>query len=101
VRVDRTTSRRQAFFVRPGREGFAGLVEAAKARCQEPVRRLARAFLETGDSPIRVVAASKGRERRVQVAADWPLPMPEYLTPFLLDAQASAVPRRRDRLTTC
>ncbi len=71
------------FFDRPGRDGFNQLMTAAaKADCQEPVRRLALQFLETGVAPIRLAVAKKG-ERTINTAHDWPLPVPAYLSPLL------------------
>ncbi len=77
-----------AFFSRPGRDSFAQLTKAAaKAGCEEPVRRLGRAFLETGVSPTRVVTP-KGGKRRIDVDPAWPLPVPAYLTPLLSDIES-------------
>lgn len=71
------------FFDRPGRDGFAQLMTAAaSAGCQESVRRLTLAFLETGVPPVRLAPAKKG-ERQVQIAEGWPLPVPDYLLPLL------------------
>jgi uncharacterized Zn finger protein len=72
------------FFERPSRENFGQLLAAAdRAGCKEPVRRLAQHFLETGISPIRVAAAAKKGEAKIQTSQDWPLPMPGYLIPLL------------------
>jgi uncharacterized Zn finger protein len=72
-----------AFFRGPSRQTFALLsAAAAKAGCEEPVRRLARSLLETGVSPVRIVL-SKSEKPRVDVDPAWPLPVPDSLVPLL------------------
>jgi len=58
------------------------LKAARQAKCEEPVRAAALRFLETGKSPFRLIA-SRGGESRIEIAADWPLPLPDYLVPLL------------------
>jgi uncharacterized Zn finger protein len=72
------------FFDRPDRDAFNQLMAAAeKAGCEETVRRFAQIFLETGVSPI-IATVAKKSGGRIQTAADWPLPFPDYLMPMLL-----------------
>jgi uncharacterized Zn finger protein len=71
------------FFKRPDRNGFDKLMAAAaKADCQESVRRFAQQFLETGISPINVIAVKKGASK-IRLADGWPLPIPGYLMPLM------------------
>lgn len=82
----------QLFFQRPSSEGFAQLLAAAdRAKCKEPVRRLAQHFLETGTSPIRVLESTRGKARP-PMSPDWPLPMPDYLIPLLETRQPARTP---------
>ncbi len=69
-----------AFFTQPSPGGFTTLIAAArKAKCSEQVYAMARAFLETGVAPVRIVD-NKGKLSWTTVAG-WPLQMPDYLTP--------------------
>lgn len=85
----------QLFFQRPSADGFAQLLAAAdRAKCEEPVQRLAQHFLETGTSPIGVLPGTRDKARP-HTSPDWPLPMPDYLIPLLearQPARASAQP---------
>jgi len=81
---------------------------ARKAGVEEPTRAAALRFLETGDMPYQLAAAAKVKSAqspakkrgaasskakakaqpeagpvRVKIAPEWPLPMPDYLAPFL------------------
>jgi uncharacterized Zn finger protein len=71
------------FFGLPSMAGFDALIEAAqKANCEAQVRAAALHFLETGEAPYRQVASHRG-ESRIEVAGNWPLPVPDYLVPLL------------------
>ena len=91
------------FFEHPSAHGFRELVKAAaKATVEEPVRAAALRFLETGVSPVQIVAPraaplvkSPGRKKaaaarpvpapappKVTVDPRWPLPVPDYLAPL-------------------
>lgn len=79
------------FFDRPSREGFDQLLSSSEtAGCGESVRQIAQRFLETGLSPIRVETA-KAKQGTVKRAADWPLPVPDYLIPIV---QSERSPQR-------
>jgi uncharacterized Zn finger protein len=69
------------FFERPTPDGFNKLAEAAaRAGCEEKVRKAAQLFLETGVSPFRnPVPGQRDRDAR----ADWPLPVPGYILDML------------------
>jgi uncharacterized Zn finger protein len=103
-----------AFFDRPSRSTFDELVKASrKAKVDEPVRKAALRFLETGASPYQVSAptaeriprmvrasakkkaATTGRTparreatpdppTRLTVDPSWPLPVPDDLIPLLV-----------------
>ena len=71
------------FFERPSVAGLQELVAAAdRAKCGEPVRAAAVAFLESGQPPVRWSVSDKGKPRGA-VDSAWPLPTPDYLTPPL------------------
>jgi uncharacterized Zn finger protein len=77
-----------AFITQPSPDGFTKLIAAAKkAKCSEQVHTLARAFLETGVAPFRIVD-NKGKLSWTTVP-DWPLPMPEYLIKHSVRALAA------------
>lgn len=70
-------------FQQPTQEGFTYLLTVAgQAKCIQAVRKLALQFLETGQSPIRVVGTNENN-MRVEVDPDWPLPVPEHLVPLM------------------
>ena len=79
----------QRFFDQPTRDTFAELVKAAgKARCKTRVRQAALQFLETGVAPVRFKTTPK-RGRRLAVDPDWPLPVPDCLTPLMRSGHAT------------
>jgi uncharacterized Zn finger protein len=70
------------FFASPDVQSFRELLDCSKkARCEEKVRAAALGYLENGKPPIRVAAGKPAR--KPEVAADWPLPVPEYLVPLM------------------
>jgi uncharacterized Zn finger protein len=73
------------FLDHPSQRGFEELMaKAKKAKCEEQVRKAALRFLETGDSPVKIVQ-SKKEGAAVRVDSSWPLPVPDYLAPLLAD----------------
>lgn len=72
------------FFDHPSRESFQQLLKAAnKAGCEESVRGIALTFLETGVSPL--PTAKSAASAQCNPNAEWPLPMPAYLLPLLVN----------------
>jgi uncharacterized Zn finger protein len=109
------------FFDRPSRSTFDELIKAAKkANLEEPVRAAAMRFLETGKKPYQVSAPPPSarprttlrtpgeRGRRPSAAREaepeappllgidrsWPLPVPEYLVPHMVERNRYAMEPR-------
>jgi uncharacterized Zn finger protein len=109
------------FFNRPSRSTFDELIKAAKkANLEEPVRAAALRFLETGKKPYQVSAPPpSARSRRLTKAAgkrgrrpstareaepeappllgidrSWPLPVPDYLIPHMVERNRYAMESR-------
>jgi uncharacterized Zn finger protein len=83
------------FFEHPSTHAFKTLVAAAKtAGCEEQVRAVAQQFLESGASPFRVSAGGK-RGDKLTIDPSWPLPVPDYLLPFLFNERRPSAPGPR------
>jgi len=80
------------FFNHPSSQSFRELEAAAKkAKCYEPVRAAALQFLESGVAPIRVAPNGK-KGHKVTIDPAWPLPLPAYLAPLMLERKAKRTP---------
>jgi uncharacterized Zn finger protein len=83
------------FFNTPSTSTFRDLETAAKpAKCLEPVRAAALRFLESGVAPICISTNAK-RRQKASIDPAWPLPLPAYLIPLMLERQAKRTPRPR------
>ncbi len=81
------------FFDRPSSRTFQELEAAAeKAKCLKPVRDAALRFLESGVAPIRVASDGK-KGHKVSIDSAWPLPLPAYLAPLVLERETKRKPR--------
>lgn len=69
------------FLSHPSRDSYQRLIEAAaKAGCEDSIRRVALNFLETGVSPL--PSTGKASEES-GINTEWPLPTPAYLSPLI------------------
>lgn len=74
------------FFDQPSQETFKRLIDAAaKANCQEKVRKFALHFLETGSAPVLTACSTEPNHTSADDA--WPLPILEYLRPLMVSAK--------------
>jgi uncharacterized Zn finger protein len=81
------------FFNSPSSGTFRELETAAKqAKCLDPARAAALRFLESGVAPICVSMDGKQRQK-ITIDPAWPLPLPDYLVPLMLERQTKRTPR--------
>lgn len=69
------------FFSHPSRESFQQLLKAAaKADCEDSIRKITLNFLETGALPLAPPGKASAKNG---MKTGWPLPTPAYLLPLL------------------